>query len=87
MATRADSWRLRELSLGYEAPEHIVRQTKILQRASVSFVAHNLFMWTPKNNYWGDPDYTTSGNSNVPGNGNTRPAGNRTYGFNVLVSF
>lgn len=83
----AASWRLRELSLGYDVPEKVVRKTGFLQRASVSIVARNLFMWTPSTNIWGDPDYTASGNSNVTGMSGTKAAGTRSYGFNLLLSF
>jgi hypothetical protein len=68
-------------------PDKIIRKTNVLQRASVSLVGRNLFLWVPKSNYWGDPDITTSGDSNVPGMAGTNPAASRNYGFNLLVSF
>lgn len=83
----AASWRLREISLGYDVPDKIVKKTGFLQRASVSIVARNLFMWTPSTNIWGDPDYTATGNSNVTGMSGTKAAGTRSYGFNLLLSF
>lgn len=83
----AASWRLRELSLGYDVPDKIIKKTGFLQRASLSIVARNLFMWTPSTNIWGDPDYTASGNSNVTGMSGTKAAGTRSYGFNLLLSF
>jgi TonB-linked SusC/RagA family outer membrane protein len=83
----AASWKLREIALSYNVPEKAIRKSRILQRASVSLVGNNLFMWVPKTNYWGDPDFTTSGDSNVPGMSGTNAAGYRTFGFNVLVSF
>ncbi|OAV68497.1 Outer membrane receptor for ferrienterochelin and colicins [Bacteroidales bacterium Barb4] len=82
----AASWRLRELSLAYDVPQRIVNKTKVLQRVSARLVAQNLFMWVPKTNYWGDPDYSGGGN-NIAGMAGTSPAGARTFGFNVLVSF
>lgn len=83
----AASWRLRELSLGYEVPSKYLRKIGFLQRASVSLVGRNLFMWTPSTNIWGDPDFTASGNSNVSGMSGTNNVGSRSYGFNVLLSF
>ncbi|WP_178793730.1 SusC/RagA family TonB-linked outer membrane protein [Bacteroidaceae bacterium] len=83
----AASWRLRELSLGYDIPERLLKKVGFLQRASVSIVGRNLFMWTPSTNIWGDPDYTAAGNSNVSGMSGTRAAGTRSYGFNLLLSF
>lgn len=93
----AASWRLRELSINYEFPKSLIQQIGFIQRASVSLVGRNLFMWTPKTNIWGDPDYTAAGgNSNITGTSyNTNIQGyagmgspsTRTYGFNFLVSF
>lgn len=81
------SWRLRELSLGYEFPDILLRKVKFIRRASLSVVGRNLFMWTPSTNVWGDPDYTTASSSNVSGISGTRAAGSRSYGFNLLISF
>lgn len=93
----AASWRLRELSLGYELPKKVLNKIGFLQRASVSLVGRNLFMWTPKTNIFGDPDYTSSGgnsnisgtsyNSNVSGMAGTSSTATRNYGFNLLLSF
>ncbi len=83
----AASWRLRELSLGYEVPQKFLKKVGFLQRASFSLVGRNLFMWTPSTNIWGDPDFTGSGNSNVSGMSGTNNVGNRSYGFNLLLSF
>jgi len=83
----AASWRLRELSLGYDVPKKFLKKVGFLQRASVSLVGRNLFMWTPSTNIWGDPDFTGSGNSNVSGMSGTNNVGNRSYGFNLLLSF
>ena len=93
----AASWRLRELSINYEFPKSLIQKIGFIQRASVSLVGRNLFMWTPKTNIWGDPDYTAAGgNSNITGTSyNTNIQGyagmgspsTRTYGFNFLVSF
>lgn len=93
----AASWRLRELSLGYEVPQKYLKKLGFLQRASVSLVGRNLFMWTPKTNIFGDPDYTGSGgnsnisgssyNRNVSGMAGTSSTATRNYGFNLLLSF
>lgn len=83
----AASWRLRELSLAYEVPEKVLRKTKVLQRASVSLVGRNLFMWLPDTNIWGDPDFNASDVYNATGISSIRTPGSRNFGFNVLVSF
>lgn len=87
MTVSGASWRLRELSLGYEFPDKMLKKVGFIQRASLSVVGRNLFMWTPSTNVWGDPDYTTASSSNVSGISGTRAAGSRSYGFNLLVSF
>lgn len=93
----AASWRLRELSLNYDVPKRLIQKIGFIQRASVSLVGRNLFMWTPKTNIWGDPDFTSAGgnsnitgtsyNRNITGYAGTGSASTRTYGFNILVSF
>lgn len=83
----AASWRLRELSFGYEFPEKLLKKVGFIQRASVSVVGRNLFMWTPDTNIWGDPDFTASGSGNISGMSGTRSAATRSYGFNLLLSF
>ena len=93
----AASWRLRELSLGYDVPQKYLKKVGFLQRASFSLVGRNLFMWTPKTNIFGDPDFTgTGGNSNISGSsynknvsgmGATSSTSTRNYGFNLLLSF
>lgn len=85
--TSAASWRFRELSLGYDVPERMLRPTKYIQRAAISFVARNLFMWVPDTNLWGDPDFSASNSFNASGKAELRAGGNRTFGFNILVSF
>lgn len=83
----AAAWRLRELSLSYEVPSKWLKKTHFIQKASVSAVGRNLFMWTPSTNVWGDPDYTTTTSSNASGISGTVAAGARSYGFNLLLSF
>lgn len=93
----AASWRLRELSLNYEFPRSLIQKIGFIQKASLSLVGRNLFMWTPKTNVWGDPDFTSAGgnsnitatsyNRNISGYAGTGSASTRSYGFNILVSF
>ena len=83
----ASSWKIRELSLRYDLPEKLLSRTKIIQGASISFVANNLAMWTPKTNYWGDPDMYSTGSGNAPGYQSMGRSGTRTFGFDVTVRF
>ena len=93
----AASWRLRELSLNYEMPTKLVKKIGFLQRVSASLVARNVFMWTPKTNIFGDPEFSTNtGNSNITSTSYNRnangissygSAGSRSFGFNLSVTF
>ena len=86
----ANSWRIREISLRYNIPESIVSKAKIFQSASISLVGRNVALWTPKTNYWGDPDmFTTSGsgNFNSPGYQTQGRSAMRSFGFDLSIMF
>jgi hypothetical protein len=87
--TSAAAWKVREISLSYDIPASVLGNGKIIKKASVSLVGRNLFMWVPKTNEWGDPEFTSnSGSANAFGNSNIflTPA-TRIFGFNVNLTF
>ncbi|MBB4807414.1 TonB-linked SusC/RagA family outer membrane protein [Chryseobacterium defluvii] len=53
--------RLRDVSLTYSLPKSLLRGTG-LNGASVTLYGKNLFLWTPKENPYVDPESTTYGN-------------------------
>jgi TonB-linked SusC/RagA family outer membrane protein len=95
--TKATSWRLREVSLGYDIPVKVLGNQKIIKGLSVAVTGRNLFLWVPKTNVYGDPDFTfgtTTGsnlgvsNSNVSGVADSKinpPV--RTIGGSVVIKF
>ena len=87
--TSADFWKLRELSLSYDLPKKWLGSNNIIKGARVSLQGRNLFVWTPKDNIYTDPEYSAAGNdSNGIGlTGLTETPPSRFYGFNVTLRF
>lgn len=56
--TDVNSLRLRSISLGYEFPKALLEKTRCIKRASLSFTATNLLLFT---NYDGDPEVAAAG--------------------------
>lgn len=85
--TSAAAWKLREVALGYELPQSLLRGTKFIKGASVTLTGRNLVTLLPDSNEWTDPEFsTTTGNAVGVNNTNQLPP-NRLYGFNVVLTF
>ncbi|WP_262482622.1 SusC/RagA family TonB-linked outer membrane protein [Bacteroides reticulotermitis] len=84
----ATTFRLRELSIGYQLPKSWLAKT-FIGSASVSFVARNLWYWAPNvpkhTNY--DPTASSYGGGNVQGIDYTSAPNTRRYGFNLKLTF
>lgn len=78
--------KLRELSVSYDLPTKWIK-TIGLKGVRVSAVGNNLFLWTPKENIYQDPDlgYTTDLGGMFGEIACMLPT--RYYGFNVMVRF
>jgi hypothetical protein len=75
------------VSLNYDLPAALLRNTKSIKGASVGFVARNLFTFLPVSNQWTDPEFAnTTGNAAGVNNSSILPP-NRLYGFNVTLRF
>lgn len=93
----AATWRLRELSLNYEFPKKLMSKIGFVQNISASLVGRNLFMWRPSSNIFSDPEFSSNGgnsniaatqyNRNARGTQGNMSSGNRSFGFNVVVTF
>lgn len=84
---KADSWRIRELSLGYDFPASVFAGQKMLKGLNVTFNARNLQLWVPKSNQFTDPDFNfTQGNTSGISTNNINPP-TRVLGFNVTATF
>ena len=81
-------FKLRELSLTYKFPNSIASKL-YMQHLSLSLVAHNLFLITPKKQNYVDPEASNLGNDidSEFGETNYGTVSTRTWGFNVKVVF
>lgn len=79
--------KLRNLSLSYDLPEKWISKIH-LKALRVSAIANNLFVWTPKENIFIDPESATDSNDleGAFGEFYTSP-GSRKIGFNVQIKF
>ena len=80
--------RLRDMSLSYNFPQSIIGNTG-LNSLSVSLYGRNLFLWTPDENPYVDPEVTTFGGNDIEtefGEFAANPA-QRTYGLALKMSF
>ena len=62
----ADAIRLRELNITYNLPNlSWIGPDKLVKRVAISAIGKNLFLFVPKSNQWGDPEfnYSTTGNT------------------------
>lgn len=85
--TSAASWRIREVSLGYNFPASLLRGQNIVKGLSVTLNARNLFLWVPDSNQYGDPDFNFSdGNSSGVSTSQINPP-TRIYGANISLTF
>lgn len=79
--------KLRTLAVGYSLPKSWLRAAT-LQDVRISFVASNLFTWTPASNAFIDPDTSSYGSDLYGQFGElySNP-GSRKFGFNVKIKF
>ncbi len=99
---KADAWRMRELNIGYDLPISIFKRQNVVKAVNIALNARNLFLWVPKSNMYGDPDFTYSPSASNFGVGSTTgvTSGNqasisnstinppvRTFGGTVTVTF
>ena len=79
--------KLRSVVLSWDMPAKWFRNI-FLSGVTVSAFGNNLFLWTPKNNTYVDPEMTTFGND-LEGNFGEYSANpsSRKFGFNVKIKF
>ncbi|MCX2472810.1 SusC/RagA family TonB-linked outer membrane protein [Pedobacter sp. MC2016-05] len=99
--TSAASWRLREVSIGYDIPVKILGNQNVIKGLSVALTGRNLALWLPKTNIYTDPDFTytdtntsfgagSSGTATSNRNGISDSSINpptRTFGGNITITF
>jgi len=84
----AAAWRLRELTISYSLPTNVMSKVKFIKRVTISAVGKNLFLFVPKSNIWGDPEfnYSATGNTFGVASGFQSPA-SRLFGGSLTVQF
>ena len=85
--TSAASWRIREVSLGYDIPGKLLKNQRIIKGINITLNARNLFLWLPKTNEYTDPDFNfSSGNSSGVNTSQIYPP-TRIFGGNITLRF
>jgi TonB-linked SusC/RagA family outer membrane protein len=84
----AAAWRLREVNISYNIPLKWIGNGKVIKRITVAAVGKNLFLFVPKSNLWGDPEFNYSNTGNTFGlaSGFQSPA-SRLFGGSLTVQF
>ncbi len=78
--------KLREASLSYRIPKKNLDRTPFGD-ITVGIFGNNLFLWTPAENRYADPEINSAGATNLQGFDYTAQPSQRNFGFNVSVSF
>ena len=78
--------KLRTLSLAYTFNKQQLTRTPFGQ-LSIGLYGNNLFIWTPSQNKFADPEVNSAGAGNAQGFDYTAQPSVRNYGLNVRVSF
>lgn len=87
MLMKRDFTKLRNVSASYDLPKSWISKLS-LSSVRVSLVGNNLFIWTPKENTYIDPESTTEGFDLLGKFGElyVNPS-SRRYGFNIRIKF
>lgn len=84
----AAAWRLRELNFSYNLPMKWFGGTKVFRQISVSAVGKNLFLFVPKSNQWGDPEFNSATGENTFGlSSSFQSPASRLFGGSLTVQF
>lgn len=84
----AQAIRLREVNISYNLPQSIIGNAGVIKKVTVSLVAKNLFLFVPKSNQWGDPEFNYSATGNTFGLGSSfQSPASRLFGGSVNIQF
>ncbi|MDD2503917.1 MAG: TonB-dependent receptor, partial [Clostridia bacterium] len=85
---KKDYLKVRELVISYDLPEKLCEKTKMFKGITISAIGRNLFMWTPKENNFVDPEGTNYGNDLVSEFGEFASGPTyRTFGGSIKITF
>lgn len=79
--------KLREVSLSYTFPKKWMMKTKYISNIELSLFGNNLWLWTPKENTYVDPEINAYGAGNAQGFEFYNVPSLRAMGFGVKVDF
>lgn len=84
----ADAIRLREVNISYTLPSKLFNNGKIIKSITISAVGKNLFLFVPKSNQWGDPEFNYSATGNTFGLASSfQSPASRLFGGSLSVQF
>ena len=84
----AAAWRLREVNISYTLPAKMFGSQNIIKSITISAVAKNLFLFVPKSNQWGDPEFNYSATGNTFGIASSfQSPASRLFGGSLTVQF
>ncbi len=84
----AQAIRLRELNFSYSLPQSVLGRGGAIKKVTISLVAKNLFLFVPKSNQWGDPEFNYSATGNTFGLGSSfQSPASRLFGGSVNLQF
>jgi TonB-linked SusC/RagA family outer membrane protein len=86
MLVDASYVKLREARISYSLPAKWMSKTPF-GSATVSIFGNNLFIWTPKENQYSDPELSSNGAANAQGFEFSAAPSLRNYGFNLKFTF
>jgi hypothetical protein len=78
--------KLRSLGISYQFSKAQLGGTG-LSAATIGLFGNNLFIWTPDENKYADPEVNSAGAGNAQGFDYTAQPSLRNYGINLKVSF
>ena len=78
--------KLRNLAISYKFKKDMLKNTPFGD-VTVGVFGNNLFIWTPSENKYADPEVNSAGAGNAQGFDYTAQPSLRNYGINVKVSF
>ncbi|MFT3903229.1 MAG: SusC/RagA family TonB-linked outer membrane protein [Niabella sp.] len=79
-------WKIREISLSYDLPQKFIAGIGFIKKVNIMVQGRNLFLFTPKENIFTDPDYMLGNNAiGISTLSQTPPT--RFYGGTISVTF
>lgn len=85
--TSANAWKLRELALSYDLPQHWLTATHVVQHATFTLSGRNLLMFRPKTNRWTDPEFSEDTGNDVGRTGEGQGPPTRIMSATLAVQF